>query len=430
MRIVACMGLVAAGLGVVGCSGPAKRPTPPASGFTAAGDRDASGGAVRRREPLPPTNGLLAGRVIDAFDRQVSQASILVVAESDGKGPAPAPIEVRVDEQGCFLIPGLEPGQAYQLIARVKDGTRIVAAGSTWTRAPNPKLLITVSADYVTPSTPPVPGRPVYPEPKPAPKPEGAKTKDPKSAASIERPAPRQEDDSARDFPAYVPPEGAAPEQPQRPRRDLQINIRPKAATPETGAAVPETPPIPPLPTPPPTAPVTPMSRKTVDAPWCQLFGKKLDDFALLDLDGRTWQYRRDRQGKLVLLDFWHTHCPPCLRAIPHLNALQRTYGRDGLEVIGIACESGSPESQARQVVALRWPNGAPFRFDYRILLWGEQGPRRPCPVASSFCVARYPTLKLLDEDGRIVWESQGLGGSQLNELKREIERRLGVARR
>jgi thiol-disulfide isomerase/thioredoxin len=152
---------------------------------------------------------------------------------------------------------------------------------------------------------------------------------------------------------------------------------------------------------------------------------KRVDDFALLDLEGHPWQFRRDRQGKLVLLDFWHTRCGPCLRAIPHLNELQKKYGRDGLEVIGIACESGPPEGRARQVQALRWANGAPFRFDYRVLLGGDQGPQRPCPVSSSFCVAAYPTLKLLDEQGWIVWESQGLGDSQLNELKREIERRL-----
>ena len=46
-------------------------------------------------------------------------------------------------------------------------------------------------------------------------------------------------------------------------------------------------------------------------------------------VNGRPWQLRRDRKGRLVLLDFWHTECGPCRAAIRHLNWLQRQYGPD-----------------------------------------------------------------------------------------------------
>jgi thiol-disulfide isomerase/thioredoxin len=46
-------------------------------------------------------------------------------------------------------------------------------------------------------------------------------------------------------------------------------------------------------------------------------------------------QKLKDFQGKVVLLDFWATYCPPCIEAIPHLLEMKRIYG-DDLVVIGL----------------------------------------------------------------------------------------------
>ena len=43
-----------------------------------------------------------------------------------------------------------------------------------------------------------------------------------------------------------------------------------------------------------------------------------------------------DYQGKVVILDFWATYCPPCLEGTPHLVRLQNQYGKDGLIVVGL----------------------------------------------------------------------------------------------
>jgi thiol-disulfide isomerase/thioredoxin len=43
-----------------------------------------------------------------------------------------------------------------------------------------------------------------------------------------------------------------------------------------------------------------------------------------------------DYQGKVLILDFWATYCPPCLEGTPHLVRLQNQYGKDGLIVIGL----------------------------------------------------------------------------------------------
>jgi thiol-disulfide isomerase/thioredoxin len=149
--------------------------------------------------------------------------------------------------------------------------------------------------------------------------------------------------------------------------------------------------------------------------------GRKLENFALADLEGQAWEFRRHRVGKLVLLDFWRHNCGPCLQAIPHLVDLQRRYGPHGLEVVGIAYEQGTT---AEQVLKVRGVRGR-YSVNYLTLLGG--GPN--CPVKSSFQVHVFPTLFLLDETGQILWYSgdDGLPPESLRDLEAEICRRLNV---
>jgi thiol-disulfide isomerase/thioredoxin len=43
-----------------------------------------------------------------------------------------------------------------------------------------------------------------------------------------------------------------------------------------------------------------------------------------------------DMKGKVVILDFWATYCPPCIKAIPHLKELKAKYEDQGLEIVGL----------------------------------------------------------------------------------------------
>ena len=53
------------------------------------------------------------------------------------------------------------------------------------------------------------------------------------------------------------------------------------------------------------------------------------------DLKGREVRLS-DYRGKVVMLNFWATWCPPCRAEIPDLIRLQRDYGSRGLQVIGV----------------------------------------------------------------------------------------------
>ena len=62
---------------------------------------------------------------------------------------------------------------------------------------------------------------------------------------------------------------------------------------------------------------------------------KPLGEMSWTTLDGKE-QKLRDLQGKVVVLDFWATYCPPCLEEIPHLNELQTKYGAENVQIIGL----------------------------------------------------------------------------------------------
>jgi len=62
-------------------------------------------------------------------------------------------------------------------------------------------------------------------------------------------------------------------------------------------------------------------------------------DFQLTDLNGNPFQLSSLR-GKVVLIDFWATWCPPCRMEIPHFKELYDSYKGKGLEMIGLSIEA------------------------------------------------------------------------------------------
>lgn len=69
-------------------------------------------------------------------------------------------------------------------------------------------------------------------------------------------------------------------------------------------------------------------------------------EFALKDVNGRTVRLS-DYRGKVVVINFWATWCPPCRAEMPDLIRLQREYAKQGLQIIGITYP---PEQKDRVV--------------------------------------------------------------------------------
>ena len=64
-------------------------------------------------------------------------------------------------------------------------------------------------------------------------------------------------------------------------------------------------------------------------------------DFTLVDLNGKSWTLR-DLRGKVVIVNFWATWCPPCRKEMPDLEALYKRFERRGLVILAITDEEKS----------------------------------------------------------------------------------------
>jgi len=67
---------------------------------------------------------------------------------------------------------------------------------------------------------------------------------------------------------------------------------------------------------------------------------KSAPSFTLQDLNGKQVSLS-DFKGKVVILDFWATWCPPCVKEIPHFIALYEQYKDQGFAIVGISVDRG-----------------------------------------------------------------------------------------
>ncbi len=71
---------------------------------------------------------------------------------------------------------------------------------------------------------------------------------------------------------------------------------------------------------------------------------KPVEQLGWKDFKTKEKELLGNMKGKVVILDFWATYCPPCIKAIPHLKELQAKYGENGLQVIGLHVGGGEDE--------------------------------------------------------------------------------------
>jgi thiol-disulfide isomerase/thioredoxin len=70
-------------------------------------------------------------------------------------------------------------------------------------------------------------------------------------------------------------------------------------------------------------------------------------DFSLESLEGKSMRLS-DFRGKAVLLNFWATWCTPCRIEMPWFVELQKQYGAQGLQIVGVAMDDASKEDIAK----------------------------------------------------------------------------------
>ncbi len=120
----------------------------------------------------------------------------------------------------------------------------------------------------------------------------------------------------------------------------------------------------------------------------------KAPDFALLTLDGEKVKLS-DYAGKVVILDFWATWCPPCRRGVPDLISIQKEY-KDDLVIIGISLDQPSTQKDIQPFIE-------EFGINYPVVLGNQE-------VSMAYGNIRaIPTSFVIDREGNIANKFVGL---------------------
>jgi cytochrome c biogenesis protein CcmG/thiol:disulfide interchange protein DsbE len=80
--------------------------------------------------------------------------------------------------------------------------------------------------------------------------------------------------------------------------------------------------------------------------------GNTAPALAVPELDGQTFDLNAQR-GKVVVVNFWATWCPPCREEMPALDAFYRRYHGQGLEMIGVSTDRPHDRSDVTKVMRL-----------------------------------------------------------------------------
>lgn len=125
-----------------------------------------------------------------------------------------------------------------------------------------------------------------------------------------------------------------------------------------------------------------------------QLVGSLAPDFDLPTLDGKNLKLS-DLRGKAVLLNFWATYCGPCKIEMPWFVELQKEYGPQGFQIIGVAMDDASTEEIAKFAKQMG--------VNYPVLIGKDS-------VADSYGgVSVLPTTFFIDRDGKLFAREFGL---------------------
>jgi peroxiredoxin len=109
-------------------------------------------------------------------------------------------------------------------------------------------------------------------------------------------------------------------------------------------------------------------------------------DFTLTDLSGKRWTLS-SLKGKVVLVNFWATWCPPCRKEMPDLNALYKRFKDKGFVILAISDEVMPTVSKFIDE----------HQYSYPILL----DPGRT--VNTAYSVTGIPKSFLYDRSGHLV---------------------------
>jgi len=143
--------------------------------------------------------------------------------------------------------------------------------------------------------------------------------------------------------------------------------------------------------------------------------GQMAPDITVSTLDGEAFSLSANR-GKVVLVNWFATWCPPCIEEMPHLQAeVWERFGGEDFAMVSIARE------ETLQVVQ-------PFVAKHGVTWPFALDPDRQAYAA--YAEAFIPRNYVIDRDGKIIFQSQGFEkaefGAMIDLIARELEKPAG----
>lgn len=126
-----------------------------------------------------------------------------------------------------------------------------------------------------------------------------------------------------------------------------------------------------------------------------QVIGQQRPGFELMDIEGEKRNID-EWNGKILLVNFWATWCPPCKREIPAFIDLQEKYGAQGFQVIGIALDD---EQSVRDYADS-------FGVNYPVLVAEREGIALSQQYGDH--LGALPFSVFVDRDGKILLTQTG----------------------
>ncbi|MBN2225338.1 MAG: TlpA family protein disulfide reductase [Deltaproteobacteria bacterium] len=121
--------------------------------------------------------------------------------------------------------------------------------------------------------------------------------------------------------------------------------------------------------------------------------GAVAPDFVLKSVDGKDVRLS-DYRGRVVLLNFWATWCPPCRSEMPSIESLSRKMSAYDFVILAVSID-GFETSQLKNIIS-------PNHYTFTVLHDPKQN------VADIYLISGIPTTYIIDKDGVIVDKSVG----------------------